>query len=363
MFDFARAYVAAIATALGKMQAAARRPDGLQEHTDPALLELPRFLAATATAQPYGYVTAAARHASAAGKRAHAIIQRFRRSLLARNDAGLLTVTAIALVLLFAFSGVAPGSNARNPEADAIATRFAFAAARSESAALEDRLDFAPRFAIALTARQKDGVRLTLASQTPANRLPFDALGAILLTGLPEGTSLSAGLDLGHGQWVVSQGDLDRLEMSIPNLLQSALVRIQVLSRDGVANGSLSMTLTPTGVVEASLDGASPIRTGALSRVAPALRDTSPPRQTKTRAPRKERARAKPDAKAARSLQTAPNVVKLQFTQTGPLTPPLGSPVLLFKPTSSAPPKEPKVQSAQGASFPRSPMEEEAARR
>lgn len=286
-----------------------------------------------------------------------------------RSDVGLVAAVAVGGVVFLCLA-VEPGSAARNTKADAIAAMFAGSSTIGPD--LEERLDFAPLLAVALSTRPAGLGRIKVSQRTAPRSLPFDALGALVVRGLPVGASLSPGVLVDGSRWVVAQGDVANLQVSLAGLTQTVDVEVDVIARDGVTKGTFGFSVSPAEVASIEGPGLSGIRTGALP---PSLegdptvrrRVSLPPAQENR--PPKRAVRAKKKANTGRDLATAPNVVKLPFKPAAPAQLP-ATPLTLFKPAGDMPSVKPAAAVRKRASaaakppaFPRGPMEEEAARR
>ena len=339
MFDLARAMVVAIASAQAQAGVAERHTASIAPKMAQDF-ELPRFL---------NREGACARE-QAARSAMEEMLELVHFAVL-EGSPGLIAVLSIAALVFLMFAGSAPGLNMRNPMADAIATRFAAASAGDDAVDLEERLDFAPRFAIALTARQPVKV---LKVQNPAHVMPFDALGAVILRGLPEGTTLSSGISVGADQWIVAPGDLTNLEMNVPELVAPSLIQADVVSREGIPLGTFVFKVSPLGLLNAKLEAA-PIRTGALPSADRAeIRTASRSGKGKRPVQKPAAVRTSRRGSAAHSVLNAPNAVRLEAT-------PLELPRLEPQ-TAAADTSRPARGLGGGAAASANPLEAEAAR-
>lgn len=316
-----------------------------------------------------------------------------------KSDATLMLAVVVAASLLIRFAEATPRTGARNSSADAIAERFAAADSDGgDVTSLERRLDFAPRYRLVINDSGDDltnGALLTM-GRARAAHLPFDSLGVVIIRGLPAGTRLSTGVEVGHANersdWAVPQGDLDQIEVVLPQgMWPGVSARLEIIDGDGVSRGNMALVvrslsskflaLTPEGDDEARLApqghrnaAASDIRTGAVAPVAVARPAEAPAVQAESRSKPSRRTHKK-----ARSVRRAPPLVLKVRVQPQPAAPVAKTgQLLLFKPASESASGTPAAPAATPAPavappanpvfnkpgvFPRSPMEEEAARR
>lgn len=328
------------------------------------------------------------------------------RATLARTpgsrDAGLVLAFLLTAAIFVRLAEAAQNSSGRNPRADAIAAKFAGEGELSADV-LETRLDFAPRYRL-VAGDMETGLPLPdftagaplqrFAEMTP---VPFDALGAVVLHGLPSGSRLSAGQPAGGGDWVVAPGDLAKLEIVVPpgQLSRPLGVSVEVFDRGGVSHGAMGLRLKEDGAVIVKRTErpdrperpdpqvpakTSDIRTGALN----SARDGGKSQAAEVVPPRRERSSERKQRKAVRASTVRerstprPQVVKVLVQQPpNSIAPPDPTPgtVLLFKPAAQSPSSaratptapaaavKPAASVVKSGGFPRSPMEEEAARR
>lgn len=336
-------------------------------------------------------------------------------------EAGIVVALAVAAVLALRMGDTPARGASRSDAADTIAAQFA--AASDGTDVIEERFAFARRFrVIAAPARWfSDHERTGRGQPNESNEdagpvgLPFNSLGAIVIRGLPAATQLTAGRRIGTA-WILAPGDLAGMDVIVPAGGVSALarVRIEVFDPAGVRMGALAIGLREAegpGIALSALRGkdgldwigasagrfsapSGDIRTGALNLPRPAdaadAEMAEPPKSqiTPKRAQRRARSTTRPAhmrRPKARDTSTTTAVSPAAKGDTGiatssvpakPVPPPplfpLGSnapaPVLLFKPAGSEPGALPAIITPfssliQLGVFPRSPMEEEAARR
>lgn len=307
------------------------------------------------------------------------------------------TVVAAMMIAIGLGIGMADAGRTRSASkaaADALATRFAGADA---AGGIERRLDFAPRMWLGR-------------SPSPPALLAIDAmqngLGLVILRGLPSGTQLSAGLRLSPTEWAIAPGDLDNAVLTLPRDAGSDLSpRVEVVDAEGRPGLGFKVEIKhlapgaatggePTGLISTlppAIAGASPIRTGTVESApprtvgieadpqanAPVAKAPRRARQASgdSRVPVRERRRVHLARERVPPL-TAKEVVEKRNAQPAAA----GQPLLPFKSLFSqyAPTAGPTGEAAANATespaalakpnlfmgiFPRSPMEEEAARR
>jgi len=336
-------------------------------------------------------------------------------------EAGIVVALAVAVVLALRAGDTPARGASRNAAADSIAAQFASASDGTD--VIEDRFAFAKRFrVVAAPARWfSDDERAGLGQAGESNEdaapvaLPFNSLGAVVIRGLPAGTQLTAGRRIGNA-WIVAPGDLAGMDVIVPAGGVSALARarIEVFDQAGVRLGALAIGLREAegpGIALSALRGkdgldwigaaagrfsapSGDIRTGALNLPRPAEAEgaeTAEPSKSQAnpkRAQRRARSAMRPGharrpkprsistATAASPAAKGDPVIATSSVPAKPVPPPplfpLGpnapAPVLLFKPAGSEPGALPAIITPfssliQLGVFPRSPMEEEAARR
>lgn len=337
-------------------------------------------------------------------------------------EASVVVALAITGVLALRMAETPARGESRNAAAESIAAQFA--AASDGAAAIEERFAFARRFRVIAApirwfAGNGVGARSTDASSREpetGSSLPFSALGAVVIHGLPDGTRLSQGRGAG-GTWIVAPGDLDGMEVVVPagGITKLARARIEVLDQSGVRRGALAFGLREEegpGIALGALRGkdgldwigagagrrlAAPdrgIRTGALN--APAEGEglePDVPRKVKSAAGhagakrvhrRLHHATAPARTRRAKGTGAAVPSPSVPARPAGgadltvqPKPPLLAQPegdqdksagILLFKPANTQQgqallPVAPLTSLIQLGVFPRSPMEEEAARK
>ncbi len=344
-------------------------------------------------------------------------------------EAGIVVALAVAAVLALRMGDTPARGASRNAAADTIAEQFASASDGTDI--IEERFAFARRFrVIAAPGRWfSEDERAGLGQPGPSDAdaapvgLPFDALGAVVIRGLPAGTQLTAGRRIGTA-WILAPGDLAGMDVIVPAGGVSALARarIEVFDQAGVRMGALAIGLREAegpGIALGALRGkegldwigaaagrfSTPngdIRTGALNLPRPAAAadaETAEPPKSQVHPKRAQRRsqRALRPAQArrpkVRPISTATAVSPAATGNTGiakggvpakpapqlplsSLPPPLlfpskpdsPPPILLFKPAGGEPGALPAIVTPFSSLielgvFPRSPMEEEAARR
>ncbi|MBL8883431.1 MAG: hypothetical protein JNL45_10305 [Hyphomicrobium sp.] len=338
-------------------------------------------------------------------------------------EAGIVVALAVAALLALRMGDTPARGASRNAAAETIAEQFA--SASDETDIIEERFAFARRFrVIAAPSRWfSDTEHAGLGQPDESNEdaapvgLPFDSLGAIVIRGLPAGTQLTAGRRIGTA-WILAPGDLAGMDVIVPAGGVSALARarIEVFDQAGVYMGALAIGLREAegpGIALGALRGkegldwigaaagrfSAPngdIRTGALNlprQATAADAETAEPSKSQVhpkRAQRRAHSALRP-AQArrpkARGTSTATAVSPAATGNTGiakggvpakpaplpplfQLKPDAPLPILLFKPAGSQPGADaapaivtPFSSLIQLGVFPRSPMEEEAARR
>ncbi len=336
-------------------------------------------------------------------------------------EAGIAVALAVAAVLALRMGDTPARGASRNASADTIAAQFASTSDGTDI--IEERFAFARRFrVVAAPARwfsddehagsghlghsDEDGAPVAL---------PFDSLGAVVIRGLPAGTQLTAGRRIGTA-WILAPGDLAGMDVIVPagGVPALARARIEVFDQAGVRLGALAIGLKEAegpGIALGALRGkdgldwigaaagrfSAPngdIRTGALNLPRPAAAadaETAEPPKSQAH-PKRAQRRARSALRPAhvrrpkmRDTSTATVVSPAAKGDTGiatssvpakpvpppplfPLGPNAPAPVLLFKPAGSEPGALPAIITPfssliQLGVFPRSPMEEEAARR
>lgn len=263
--------------------------------------------------------------------------------------------------LFFTLAQAAPAMQPRSLEADAIAATFAAGHSQQPDG---QRLDFAPGLAMAL--RQAEAAP----SITGDLSAPWGA-GALVIRGLPRGSRLSAGLVFDDGTWVVSQGDLDGMVLTLAGPQPAALdVVLEVIGVAGTPERQLALSLILADWLAPDLPAftsaqfgqriASDIRTGALGQLETGKRrlrhEKAKARSQRTKPPRVSSAKRVKSVQGAVQSAAAPQIFKPASGAIGP--PPASLFGSLPQPASS-----PNATAAPREAFPVSPMEREAARR
>lgn len=153
--------------------------------------------------------------------------------------------------------------------------------------------------AVALTnangAAPQPLVTLTEYRAAPA---PTASLYVAVLSGLPAGSRLSKGMQVGKGEWVLALDDLGSVEIAVPaSVKRAAVARVEIAGQDGVNIARFPLVVDPEGRID----------TETVAAVA-VMKDAGMPQRTVKVAARLEPqppqpVRAKPQAKSQQNQQ------------------------------------------------------------
>jgi hypothetical protein len=180
--------------------------------------------------------------------------------------------------------------------------------------------------AVALTSTNDAAPQplLTLAEQR-SEPAAITSLYTAVLSGLPAGSRVSNGLEIGQGEWVMALDELDTVEIDVPSSVKRLLLaHVEIKGQDGLVLARFPLVVDPEGRIDTETvasvavpkDGGEPARPIKVARL-----DVQPPQPV---------LRSKPQAKLPK------DVVAATAPQQRRKTPAVRPAAPIIKPTAAA---------------------------
>ena len=182
-------------------------------------------------------------------------------------------------------------------EADGVSPMLQVASAyAAASAVIGSRLE---PTAVALTKTNGAAPQpLVTLAEYRAAPAPVASLYMAVLNGLPAGSRVSKGLQVGKGEWVLALDDLAGVEIAVPTSVKRLVVaRVEISGQDGVSIASFPLVVDPEG----RIDTETVASVAVMKDAGLAQRPTKVAARIEAQAP--QPVRAKPQAKSQQNSQ------------------------------------------------------------
>jgi hypothetical protein len=181
--------------------------------------------------------------------------------------------------------------------ADTVSPMLQVAAAYASASAVKgSRLE---PTAVALTNANGAAPPLVSLTEYRVAPAPVASLYMAVLSGLPAGSRLSKGMQVGKGEWVLALDDLGSVEIAVPTSVKRvAVARVEIAGQDGVSLVRFPLVVDPEGRIDTETVASVAVMKNAglplrSIKVAAARLEPQPPQPV----------RAKPQAKSQQNQQ------------------------------------------------------------